>query len=57
MALIVLISLIVGSNMCANYAMADTEGPIVTRPQVEVSEYKETLNIYSLGNSPVKVSI
>ena len=43
MALIVHISLVVGSNMCANYAMADTEGPIVTRPQVEVSEYKETL--------------
>jgi hypothetical protein len=43
MALIVLISLVVGSNMCANYAMADIEGPIVTRPQVEVSENKETL--------------
>lgn len=57
MALIVHISLVVGSNMCANYAKAGTDGPIVTRPQVEVSENKETLNIYSLGNSPVKVSI
>ena len=55
MVLTVPTSLVVGLNTYVKYAVANTEKPNVITGRKE--EITKSINFYSLGNTPIKVSV